>query len=258
MKVVILCGGKGTRLREETEFKPKPLVDVGGMPIIWHIMKIYSHYGHKEFILPLGYKGDMIKEFFVDFNWRANDFTLNLATKNLEVHPSHKNEDWDMHFVDTGLKSGTGLRLYKVKHMLRNDDPFMLTYGDGLSDVNINSLLDFHKQQNTIATIAGVNVSSRFGVLETKENKVIRFTEKPMNEDIINAGFMVFNKQVFDHLDGKDVMLEEAGSGLLPQLAELGQVSVYHHPGFWHSMDTYRDYLKLNEFWETDPKWKIW
>jgi glucose-1-phosphate cytidylyltransferase len=258
LKIVILCGGGGTRLREETEFKPKPLVPIGDMPIIWHIMKLYAHNGHNEFILPLGYKGDMIKEFFMDFNWRANDFTLNLQSKDINVHENHKNEPWNIHFVDTGLKSGTGLRLYKVKQLLKDDDIFMLTYGDGVADIDINALLDFHKKQNTIATITGVNVTSRFGVLQTKGSKVDKFAEKPVNEDMINAGFMVFNRQVFDYLDGSDVMLEDAGHGLLPHLAKLKQVSVYHHKGIWHCMDTYRDYLKLNKLWDKNPKWKVW
>lgn len=257
-KVVILCGGKGTRLREETEFKPKPLVEVGGMPLLWHVMKIYSSYGHKEFILPLGYKGEMIKEFFVNFSRRANDFSLNLKSDSISVHENHKREDWNIHFINTGLDSGTGLRLYKVRNFLKQDDYFLLTYGDGVSDVDINKLIEFHKKQKTIATVTGVNVFSSFGVLKTENNKVVKFTEKPLNENIINGGFMVFNKEIFDHMDDNNLMIEQYGSGLLPKLAEKGQVSVYHHTGFWKCMDNYRHYLELNKFWKENPKWKIW
>ncbi|MEA2036731.1 MAG: sugar phosphate nucleotidyltransferase [Nanoarchaeota archaeon] len=257
-KAVILCGGRGTRLKEETEFKPKPLVEIGSMPLLWHIMKIYSHYGHNEFVLPLGYKGDMIKEFFMDFSWRANDFSLNLKSDAVSVHENHKKEDWNIHFVDTGLKSGTGLRLFKVKDFLEGDDNFLLTYGDGVSNVDINKLIDFHKKQKTIATITGVNVYSGFGILKVNNNKVVKFTEKPINQDMINGGFMVFNKRVFDHINDNNSMLEEYGSGLLPKLAKIGEVSVYHHTGFWKSMDNYRDYLELNKIWKEDPRWKVW
>lgn len=257
-KVVILCGGRGTRLREETEFKPKPLVDIGGMPILWHIMKIYSHYDHNEFILPLGYKGEMIKEFFMDFGWRSNDFSLNLKSDTISVHEDHKKEDWNIHFVDTGIESGTGLRLFKVRNFLKDDNFFLLTYGDGVSDVDINRLIDFHKQQKTIATITGVNVLSSYGVLKVDNNKVTKFAEKPMDKSIINGGFMVFNKEAFDHMKDEDLMLEEGDSGLLPKLAKMGEVSVYYHKGFWKSMDNYRDHLEFNRLWKENPRWKIW
>lgn len=258
VKAVILCGGRGTRLKEETEFKPKPLIEIGGMPIIWHIMKVYSYYGHNEFILPLGYKGEMIKEFFTNFSWRANDFSLNLKSEAISVHENHKKEDWDIHFVDTGVDSGTGLRLFKVKDFLKEGNLFLLTYGDGVSDVDINKLIEFHKKQNTIATITGVNVYSSFGVLKTSNNKVIKFIEKPLNNDMINGGFMVFNKEVFEHMNDENSMLEENGLGLLPKLAEMGEVSVYHHTGFWKCMDNYRDYIILNRLWRDSPKWKVW
>ena len=255
MKVVILCGGMGTRLKEETEFKPKPLVNVGGMPILWHIMKIYSHYGHKEFILPLGYRGEMIKEFFVNFNWMANDFSLDLKDKKVEIHNNHKNEDWTIHFVDTGLESGTALRLYKIKELLKDEEDFMLTYGDGVADIDMNKLVEFHKQEGSVATLTGIQTASRFGVIETDENKVTSFVEKPFGNDRLNGGFFVFNKRIFDHIDNSNVMLV---GHTLPKLANTGDLSIYKHDGFWHCMDTYRDYLKLNEIWKNNPKWKIW
>jgi glucose-1-phosphate cytidylyltransferase len=258
VKVVILCGGLGTRLREETEFKPKPLVDIGGMPIIWHIMKIYSFYGYKEFILPLGYKGEMIKEFFVHFNWRANNFSLKMGSKSVELMKDHNNEDWTIHFVDTGLEAGTAQRLFRIKSLLDNEDTFMLTYGDGVADINLTELIEFHKKQGAIATITGINVRSRYGILQTKDTKVLNFIEKPIDKELINSGFMVFNREVWKHLTDENVMLEEAGNGLLPQLAQTGQVSVYHHKGFWACMDTYRDYIKLNEEWKNKAPWKIW
>jgi glucose-1-phosphate cytidylyltransferase len=256
IKVVILCGGQGTRLKEETEFRPKPLVEIGGMPIIWHIMKIYSRYGYKEFVLPLGYKGEMIKEYFLHFDWRANDFTLDIAKHKINVHTNHKKDDWVIHFVDTGLESKTALRLYKVKHLLEGQD-FMLTYGDGVADIDISELVKFHKKSKRIATITGVNVASKFGVINTKGSKVTSFEEKPCEANFINGGFMVFSPNVFDYLTDEDIMLE-ADESLLTRLAKIGQVSVYTHPGFWHSMDTYRDYLSLNELWKQNPRWKIW
>jgi glucose-1-phosphate cytidylyltransferase len=257
MKVVILCGGLGTRLNEETEFKPKPLVQVGGMPILWHIMKIYSHYGHNEFILPLGYKGDMIKEFFIHFNWRANDFTLDMMSKHCAVHNNHKNEDWKIHFVDTGLETKTALRVKKIQHIIGDDKEFMLTYGDGVSDVDINRLIEFHRAQKRIATITGVKVSSKFGVLASNGNQLTDFNEKPEEANFINGGFMVFDSKVFKHFNDEDLMLEEK-NGPLTKLAKLGEVSVYNHDGFWHSMDTYRDYLRLNQIWKESASWKIW
>ena len=256
MKVVIFCGGEGTRLREETEFKPKPLVEIGGMPILWHIMKIYSHYGHKEFILPLGYKGEMIKDFFVNFNWKSNDFTLDFRSGDRRIHVNHILENWKLHLIETGLKSMTTLRLHKVKHLLENDDNFMVTYGDGIADININKLIEFHEKQKKIVTITGVKVGSKFGIVEVDENGIANtFKEKPKNSDMVNGGFMVFNKKIFNYINGENTMLV---SSVLPKLAEKGEVAVYKHDGSWFCMDTYRDYLELNKMWEENPKWKIW
>lgn len=257
MKAVILCGGQGTRLREETEFKPKPLVEVGGMPILWHIMKIFSHYGVKEFILPLGYKGDLIKQFFMDFSWRANDFTLNFADKSMDVHDNHKNEDWIIHFVDTGVETKTALRLKKISHLLSDDELFFLTYGDGVADIDIAKLLEFHKKNKRLLTLTGVNIDSRFGELSANNSLLIQFNEKPKESSLINGGFMVVSKEFVNHLSDEDLMLEEQ-RGPISTLAKKGEVSIYLHDGFWNCMDTYRDYQRLNEIWAKGAKWKIW
>ena len=171
---------------------------------------------------------------------------------------NHKNENWTIHFVDTGLEAGSSQRLFRIKSLLEKEDTFMLTYGDGIADINLKELLDFHKKQKTIATIIGINVRSRYGILETKGTKVLDFIEKPFDKELVNGGFMVFNKDVLNYLTDENMMLEEAEKGLLPKLAQLSQVSVYHHKGFWACMDTYRDYLKLNEEWKNKATWKIW
>jgi glucose-1-phosphate cytidylyltransferase len=256
MKVVILCGGKGTRLREETEFKPKPLVTIGRMPILWHIMKIYSHYGHKEFIILLGYKGEMIKRYFIEHHWRGKDFCLDLGSNQIHKHNRGDEEDWKIHFVDTGLGSATALRLFKAKHLLQEDEDFLLTYGDGVGDININELINHHKQKGAIATLSGLRPRSKYGVMDCSNGYVLKFREKPVINDVINGGFMVFNKKIFNHLDGRDVMLVE---DTLPKLASFNELILKVHDGFWHCMDTYKDYKNLNKIWSEEPNsWKIW
>jgi len=255
MKVVILCGGKGYRLREETEFKAKPMVDIGGKPLLWHIMKIYAHYGHKEFILPLGYKGDTIKQFFVEEKWRANDFTLDSSKNKITLHKNSEEQDWIIHFVDTGIETNTALRLYRVKHLLKDEEDFLFTYGDGVSDININEVIELHKRTGTVATLTGVNAPSRFGVIKESYGKVEFFQEKPKTEDFVNGGFMVLNKKIFDYLSEDNVMFEAT---TLPHLATGGQLSIYKHAGFWYSMDTYRDYMELNKMWEASAPWAVW
>jgi glucose-1-phosphate cytidylyltransferase len=257
MKVVIFCGGEGTRLKEETEFKPKPLVEIGGMPILWHIMKIYSHYGHKEFILPLGFKGDLIKQYFINFNWRANDFTLNLMNKKINVHENHKNEDWIIHFVDTGLSTKTAVRLKRIEKFIGDDENFMATYGDGVSDIDINALIKHHKKNKKIITITGINKPSQYGIIRIdKNNCAIGFKEKKPSEHIINGGFMIMNKKIFRYLSEKEnYMLEEK---VLPELTLKKEISIYRHSGFWNSMDTYRDYINLNIIWKENRAWEIW
>ena len=205
MKVVILCGGLGTRLREETEFRPKPMVNIGRHPILWHIMKIYAHYGHKDFILGLGYKGEMIKEYFYHYELMNNDITLELGhPENICIHQSHSEKDWRITLSDTGGKALKGARLKKVEKYI-NEDEFMMTYGDGVADIDINKLLSFHKSHGKLATLTGINPASRFGELKINGNSVTAFSEKPKNSsEFINGGFFVFNKKIFDYLSTND------------------------------------------------------
>jgi glucose-1-phosphate cytidylyltransferase len=256
MKVVILCGGKGTRLNEETEFKPKPLVSIGGKPILWHIMKSYAHQGHKEFVLLLGYKSEHIKRYFMEHTWRSNNFCYDLKTNTVTHHEAKGIEDWKIHFVETGLESQTALRLKKAQYLLENDEQFMLTYGDGVSDVNVNELIAFHNQTNSIGTITGFRPRSKYGVIDCEGHFVKKFKEKPLLNDLINGGFMIFNKEIFNHLDHRNVMLVD---DTLPRLASFDKLTVRNHEGFWHCMDTYKDYKDLNKIWDSgNIPWKIW
>lgn len=252
-KVVILCGGMGTRLREETEYKPKPLVEVGGKPILWHIMKHYSHYGFKDFILCLGYKGEMIKEYFLQYKTQANDFTLSLKTGSLQIH-TQEQEDWNITCVDTGEESLTGKRLQLIKPYISSGEDFMVTYGDGVGDVNIQELFAFHQAKGKRGTITGIKPVSKYGSLHVDgENIITAFIEKPLLNDRINGGFFVFRHDIFQHLD--DNMFEFT---TLPRLAEQQQLAMYQHDGFWQCMDTYRDYLFLNKLWQSEKPWKVW
>lgn len=262
MKIVILCGGEGTRMKEETEFRPKPLVEIGGKPILWHIMKIYAYYGYNDFILTLGYKGSMIKNYFL--NWRSltSDFTLNTKTHETIFH-NNECDNFKITFAETGLKSLTGERIRLIKKYIGNDDNFMVTYGDGVADINISKLIAFHKQQNTIATITGVTPATRFGFLniDAKTNKAIEFTQHKVtvegrvkeSKDKINGGFMVFKKEILELIE-KNSMIEN----VFPLLAKKNQLAVYQHPGKWKCMDTYKEVEEMNKYWEKDPFWKIW
>jgi len=256
MKTIILCGGMGTRLKEETEFKPKPIVEVGGKPILWHIMKIYSHYGYQDFILALGYKGSMIKDYFLKQKYYTSDFLLRPQEGriiNFFKNDNPENENFNIIFAETGLETPHGERVLKVKKHIQ-EDMFMVTYGDGLADIDINKLVDFHKNHGKIATISGVHPISRWGLVNAGENNIVtEFAQKPQLYDYVNGGFMVFNKEFFNFLKPGD-MIEDALARLIP----LKQLALYKHEGFWYSMDTYRDFLLLNELWEKDPKWKIW
>lgn len=257
-KVAILCGGKGTRIREETEFKPKPMVCLGGMPILWHIMKIYSFYGFKDFVICLGYKGSMIKDFFINHEWMNNDLTLNLGNRsNDKIHRSSNWEDWTITFADTGLETMTGARVKKVEKYLGGDD-FLLTYGDGVSDVNIQKLYEFHKTQGTIGTLSAVHPHSKFGLVKAAGNgHVEKFVEKPVLYDYINGGFYCFKKDFFDYLQDEPSCTLETSP--LNALVEKRQLSMYQHEGFWHAMDTYKDYIDLNNLWDrANPAWKVW
>jgi len=260
MKVIILCGGMGTRLREETEYKPKPMVEIGGKPILWHIMKLYAHYGYKEFILALGYKGDVIRNYFLNYHYYNNDFTINLGIKdNIEVHSSHTEHDWKVTLVETGLNSMTGYRV-KLCGKYINEDDFMLTYGDAVSDVNITKLVTFHKTQNKIGTVTGVFPPSRFGDLIVSGNLVERFKEKSKdfvdNNKPINGGFFVFKKEFLSMIPPDPACDLEREP--LENLANQKQLAVYRHYGFWQCMDNYRDYILLNKLWIENPEWKVW
>jgi glucose-1-phosphate cytidylyltransferase len=243
MKVIILCGGTGTRLREQTEFMPKPLVSVGGKPILWHIMKIYSHYGFNDFILSLGYKGEMIKEYFLNYKWRANDFSMKLdGSKEMTNHTTQM-EKWNMTFVDTGLETLTAGRIKKLEKFIDTDD-FMCTYGDGVANVNIGKLHEFHKKRGKIATLTAVHPHSKYGSIKfDKEGIATGFDEKPVLQDWINGGFFAFKKDVFDHIP-KEGMFEQT---TLPELTKQKQLAIFTHEKFWHCMDTYKDYEELNK-----------
>ena len=258
MQTIILCGGLGTRLREETEFRPKPMVEIGGKPILWHIMKIYSHYGIKDFVLSLGYKGEMIKEYFYNYEILTNDFTIELGNKkNIEMHSNNEEKDWRITLADTGDKTLKGARLKRVQQYV-NDNTFMLTYGDGVAEVDINALLAFHKKHGKLATVTGINPAARFGELKIKGNQVESFSEKPRDgEGLINGGFFVFNKGIFDYLSADENCDLEIGP--LEKIAVEGQLMVYKHRGTWACMDTIRDMEYLNNLWaEGKPEWKIW
>lgn len=258
IKVVILCGGRGTRLREETEIRPKPLVEIGNRPILWHIMKIYSHYGFNDFILCLGYKGDLIKDYFLNYEAMNNDFTINLGNRNnISFHNSHLEKDWNVTLVYTGAQSLTGARIKKIEEYI-DGETFMVTYGDGVCDINIIKLFESHKENKVIGTLTGVHPSSRFGELLVKKNNVVEFNEKPLvSQGFINGGFFVFNKEFFRYLSNdENCTLEHEPLG---NLASDGELSVYKHSGFWQCMDTQREVDLLNELWKHgNAPWKIW
>lgn len=259
MKVVILCGGMGTRLREETEYKPKPMVEIGGKPILWHIMKHYAHYGYKDFVLALGYKGDVIRNYFLNFYNYNSDFTVDLANSgNIEIHNSSIKEDWKVTLVETGDESMTGYRT-KLCGRYITEDRFMLTYGDAVSNVDIAKLVDFHKRMNTIGTVTGVYPPSRFGDLVTSEDRVTKF--KQQLKDIesqapINGGYFVFKREFLDLIPNQpNVNLENEPIDIV---VSKNQLSVYKHKDFWQCMDTYRDNQLLEKMWKENPIWKIW
>lgn len=248
MKTIILCGGKGMRLHEETEYRPKPLVPVGGRPILLHIMRIYAQAGFREFILCLGYRGDMIKDYFLNYEAMSSDFTMRLGCQHaIDFKSSHEEQDYHVTLADTGLETMTGGRIKRVQKYV-DEDTFMLTYGDGVADIDIDALLKFHYGHGRLATITAVHPTSRYGVLEIgDEGCVSNFSEKPVMNDWMSAGFFVFNRRFFDYLEGEDSFME---SGTLPRLAREGELMAYKHEGFFFSMDTYRDYKYLNDLWD--------
>lgn len=258
LKVVILCGGLGTRLREETEFRPKPMVNIGSRPILWHIMKYYSHFDYKDFILALGYKGEMIKNYFCHYELMNNDVTIELGkTEKMHIHHSHDETGWKITLADTGEKTLKGGRLKKVQKYIE-DETFMMTYGDGIADVDINALYTFHRSHGRLATVTGISPASRFGELKINGDQVESFFEKPNNTDgLVNGGFFVFNRLIFDYLTIDDHCDLEIGA--LEKIANEGQLMVYKHPGFWACMDTLRDMEYLNKIWnDKTAKWKKW
>jgi len=256
MKVVILAGGFGTRISEESHLRPKPMIEIGERPILWHIMKIYSHYGFNEFIICLGYKSYVIKEFFADYYLHTSDVTFDLSKNEMIVHNNYS-EPWKVTLVDTGLNTMTGGRIKRVKDYI-GDEPFMLTYGDGVSDVNIRELLDFHAKHGKIATITAIHLGGRFGVIDIdKNNSIFGFAEKSKEAGgLINGGFMVMNPEVLDYIDGDETIFEKDP---LENLALEGELKAYRHDGFWQCMDTQRDKHLLEELWtKKEAPWHIW
>jgi glucose-1-phosphate cytidylyltransferase len=258
MQVVILCGGKGTRLREETEYRPKPMVSIGDRPILWHIMKTYAHYGYNDFVLCLGYKGEMIKEYFLHYETMNNDFTINLGDRNkIQLYSKHDECDWNVTLVNTGEETMTGARVKKIERYIEGDT-FMLTYGDGVADINIGSLVKYHESHGKIGTMTGVCPSSRFGEISIENNLVTRFNEKSQSMNgLINGGYFVCNREFLDYLSSDDNCVLEKGP--LEKLVSDSQLMVYAHEGFWQCMDTYREYELLNALWKSgQAPWRIW
>ncbi len=255
MKVAILAGGLGTRLSEETTVKPKPMVEIGGRPILWHIMKIYAAYGFKEFVIALGYKGEIIKDYFINYHYRARNMTVELSSGALTTHDGDS-EDWTVHLLDTGADTQTGGRVKRVAEFI-GDEPFMLTYGDGVANINIPALLEFHKKQAKLVTLTAVRPAARFGQMVIEGGRVMEFKEKPqIGEGWINGGFFVLQPGIVDYIAGDQASWEFDS---LETLTAEGQVAAYQHENFWQSMDTVRDVHLLEKHWsEGKAPWKIW
>ena len=255
MKVVILAGGLGTRLTEETTLKPKPMVEIGGRPILWHIMKIYGHYGFRDFGVAMGYKSEIIKDFFLNYYYQQSDLTIDLKTGSITAHEAQR-EDWRVFLSDTGAATQTGGRIKRLKEWI-GDSTFMLTYGDGVSNVNINTLLDFHKQQGKLVTLTAVRPPARFGGLTFSNNLVDNFKEKPqIGEGWINGGFFVIEPKALDYIEGDSILWEREP---LENLSRDGQLAAYQHEGFWQCMDTIRDVNTLETLWQSgNAPWKLW
>jgi glucose-1-phosphate cytidylyltransferase len=254
MKTVILCGGLGTRLSEETQIKPKPMVEIGGRPMLWHIMKIYESHGFNDFTLALGYKGEVIKDYFLNYHALQSDLTVHLQGGQVD-YSNPTAEDWRVSMIDTGANSMTGGRLLRLKPHLESGGTFMLTYGDGVSDVDLTALLAFHRSHGRLATVTAVRPPVRFGELSIEKNRVTKFQEKPQaGEGWINGGFFVFEPGVFDFISDDSTLLEREP---LEQIAKKGELMVYQHPGYWQCMDTVRDKATLEDLWMNDKApWK--
>jgi glucose-1-phosphate cytidylyltransferase len=255
---VILAGGMGTRLREETEYRPKPMVNIGSRPILWHIMMIYAHHGIRDFILCLGYKGEMIREHFFNYQHSSGDVVLDMGTNEATtLRRDARQPDWRVLLADTGLKTMTGGRIRRIREYVEGDH-FFLTYGDGVADVDIGALLETHRRGGRIATVTAVKPSSRFGEIMIDSDRVTAFAEKEVSREggWINGGFFVFSPEIFDLLDGDDTVLEQSP---LRALAERGELTVHRHTGFWQCMDTYREMTLLNDLWERgEAPWRVW
>lgn len=257
MKAVLLAGGLGTRMREETEFRPKPMVEVGGRPVLWHIMKILGQQSIDEFIVCAGYKSEMIKDFFINYRSVNQDFTVTLGDhQSVEYHDAHGEEDWRVTVSDTGAATMTGGRIKRVRKYV-GDERFLATYGDGIADIDLAALVAFHESHGKIATVTAVQPLSRFGVLDLAEDGAVnQFKEKPQVEGWINIGYFIFEPGIFDYLEGDETVLEEAP---LHRLAAENQIAAYPHRGFWQPMDTYREALMLNEMWDAGAApWRTW
>lgn len=260
MKTVILCGGFGTRIRDVAEDIPKPMIPIGGSPILVHIMKYYAHFNFKDFVLCLGYKGDVVKEFFLNYDKLTQDFTISLNnSREIQFHNNGSKIDWNITLSDTGLKSMTGTRVKKIQKYLKDEDMFMLTYGDGVGDVNLKKLIEYHKSHGKIMTVTGVRPPGRFGELVTDpKGRIVEFNEKPQaSGGLISGGFFVCNKKLFDYLDDREDLVFEKEP--MMNLVKDDQIMVYEHTGFWQPMDTYRDYSLLNKLYdEGEAPWVIW
>lgn len=256
MKVVILAGGLGTRFSEETHDKPKPMIEIGGMPMLWHIMKLYSHYGLNDFIICCGYKGYVIKEYFSNYSLHNSDVTFDLINKKIDIH-SDKSEPWKISLIDTGVDSMTGGRIRRLKSYLKNEEAFCLTYGDGLSNVNIKSLVDFHKKHGKMATLTAVNPPGRFGALDILDNQVKSFIEKPLGDNSrINGGYFVLSPSVIDFIDNDSISWENEP---LSTISSQNNLMAYIHDGFWQPVDTLREKNMLEELWTAGKApWKVW
>ena len=256
MKAILLAGGLGTRLREETEFRPKPMVEVGGRPVLWHIMKNLAHFGVNDFIVAAGYKSDVIKDYFLNYEARNNDFTVRLGDRNaLKFHGDHGESDWSVTVADTGDSTMTGGRVFRAARYL-DDEPFLVTYGDGLADVDIDALRAWHEKQQRLVTVTTVQPLSRFGVMDVAEaGRVTSFREKPILEGWINIGFFIMQKEALGYLDADCVLEQEP----LARLAADAQLTAYRHAGFWQPMDTFREAKLLNEAWDDGhAPWRNW
>ncbi|MDX2107087.1 MAG: glucose-1-phosphate cytidylyltransferase [Candidatus Melainabacteria bacterium] len=256
MKVAILAGGLGTRLQEETQIKPKPMVEIGGRPILWHIMKIYSHFGFKEFVIALGYRGGIIKDYFLNYRTRDSNLVIDLKSGDTEVSSPHDVEDWKVHLIDTGIDTMTGGRIKRVAEYLGNE-PFMVTYGDGIADINLKAVLDLHQKEKRIATVSAVRPPARFGQIRLDKTKVIGFAEKPQADSgWINGGFFVLDSKIKNYITDDETIFEREP---LETLAQEGMLSSYQHDGFWQCMDTVRDVELLQSLWASgNAPWRIW